>query len=108
MGGEKGCVGRVDGQVVSRNAFKARLTALESLRAIWMIMYRLKQERAQKRFRAALCDGRFWAVFDKKTGLRPEPRIAAAECARKHLFVLSRARIRTHARGRSITDSWYA
>ena len=37
MGGEKGCGGRVDGQVVSRNVFKARLMALESLGAILMI-----------------------------------------------------------------------
>ena len=37
MGGEKGCGGRVDGQVVSRNVFKARLMALESLGVILMI-----------------------------------------------------------------------
>ena len=37
MGGEKGCGGRVGGRMISRNAFEARRTALESLRMIWMI-----------------------------------------------------------------------
>ena len=32
--GEKGCGGRVGGWMIPRNAFKARLTALESLRTI--------------------------------------------------------------------------
>ena len=37
LGGKKGCGGRVGGQMISRNAFKARLMALESLGAIWTI-----------------------------------------------------------------------
>ena len=61
MGGEKGCGGRVDGYVVSRNAFKARLTALESLRTIWTINVsseiRTRSEGVLERFYAMVVFG---------------------------------------------------
>ena len=61
---EKGYGGKVDGRVVSSNAFKARLMALESFRMIWMIKVSSEiRTRSEGVFRAVLRDVRFWAVF---------------------------------------------
>ena len=53
-----GCGGRVGWRVVSRNAFKARLTALESLRTIWTI-----NVSSEIRTRSEGVLERFYAVF---------------------------------------------
>ena len=56
--GEIGCGGRAGGRMVSRIAFKARLTALESLRMIWMI-----NVSSEIRTRSEGVSGRFYAMF---------------------------------------------
>ena len=60
-----GCGGRVDGRMVSRNAFKARLTALESLQMIWTI-----NVSSEIRTRSEGVLGRFFAmvVFGRLSG----------------------------------------
>ena len=54
FGGEIGCGGRAGGRMVSRIAFKARLTVLESPRMIWTInvssKIRMRSEGVLERF----------------------------------------------------------
>ena len=92
MGGEKGCGGGVDGRKIPRNAFKALLTALESLRMIWMMNVsseiRTRSEGVLEWFYAMV-------VFRQLSGRQIDPIANLAIALRQ---VLPRAYAYVHAR----------
>ena len=71
---EKGCGGRVGGLVIPENAFKARLTALESPRTIQMIKVsseiRTRSEGVLERFYAMVV---FRLFLTRKRDSSPNP-----------------------------------